>query len=61
MEKNFYCPRNNFLFLIGLRHVRLPTAVVVKAPQHELGVRAVAGSNPSHFVGMKLKSIILAY
>ena len=38
-----------------------PTAVAVKAPQHELGVRAVAGSNPSHFVGMKLKSIIMAY
>ena len=34
---------------------------MVKAPQHELGVRAVAGSNPSHFVGMKVKSVIMVY
>ena len=37
------------------------TAVTVKASQHELWVLAVAGSNPSHFVGMKLESIIMAY
>ena len=37
------------------------TAVTVKASQHQLWVRAVAGSNPSYFVGMKLKSIIMAY
>ena len=39
---------------------RGPMAVTVKASQHELWVRAVTGSNPSHFVGMKLKSIIMA-